>query len=322
MTTNLAVTLHNGSTMPLIGLGVWKIPNEITAETVYNAIKLGYRLLDCASDYGNEKEVGQGLAKAFAEKIVKREEMFITSKLWTTNHAREHVEPACRRTLADLQLDYLDLYLIHFPIALAYVDFNVRYPAGWEFDPAKKTGLVFVDVTYRETWEGMEQLVPKGLTKNIGVSNINCQAIMELLKYAKIKPAVNQIEHHPYLQQPQLINYCASKGIAITAFSPLGGASYIQLGNKDAIHTTSLMELDQIKQIAAHHNVTPAQVLFRWAVQRNIAIVPKSSNVDRLKENISLNFQLSPEEMSTIKSLERHLRFNDPSDFVNYPIFG
>ena len=177
--------------MPLVGFGIWKIPKETCAETVYTAIKNGYRLIDSACDYGNEKEAGEGIKRAIDEGICTREELFITSKLWNTYHKKEHVEPACRKSLADLGLDYVDLYLIHFPIALKFVPFETRYPPEWFYDPTEETPVMVEEsISYRETWEAMEELSNAGLCKNIGVSNINCCMIRDLMMYAKVLPAV------------------------------------------------------------------------------------------------------------------------------------
>jgi len=317
------VTLRNGALMPLVGLGTWKIPKDIAAQTVYNAIKAGYRLLDCACDYGNEKEVGEGLKQAIQEGIVKREDVWITSKLWNTFHAKEHVRPACERTLRDLGVEYLDLYLIHFPIALKFVDFSKKYPPEWSNPDTN--GCVFVDVPTSETWSGMEELVQAGLVKNIGVSNFNNQHIMDLMKYANIKPAALQVELHPYLQQPQLVEYCQrpSVNIAVTAYSSFGGVSYIPLGSPLAKETTNLLEHPTVLDIAKKHNKTTAQVLLRWAVQNGVAVIPKSNSLERLKENISVfDFKLDSDDIANLQKLNTAIRFNDPAAYVNYPIFG
>ena len=209
--------------MPNIGLGVWKLPKEIAADTVYNAIKeANVRMLDCACDYGNEIEVGIGIKRAIDEGIVKREELFITSKLWNTYHEKQYVETAIRKSLKDLGLDYLDLYLIHFPIAQKFVDFNVRYPPEWIYDPnATNPKIELINVSYVETWRALEQLKEKGLTKHIGCCNINVQMLMEL-QCEKHPVEVLQIEIHPFLTQNQLVEWCKSNNIYVTAFSGFG----------------------------------------------------------------------------------------------------
>jgi len=322
----MSATLHlrTGAKMPVFGLGTWKIPNDVCAHTVKTALALGYRLLDCAGAYGNEKEVGEGLKHAIAEGIVKREDVFVTSKLWNTFHAREHVKVACKKTLQDLGLNYVDLYLVHFPISLKYVDFATRYPPDWPHAPPNPE-VVVVDVPIRETWEAMEELVAEGLVKTIGISNFNCQLIMDLMKFAKIKPAVNQVEIHPYLPQTQLVEYCQRKDvhIPITAYSSFGGISYVNLGNPLAKTTVNLLEHDVIKAIAHKHKKSTSQVLLRWAVQKEIAVIPKSVSEHRLKENITIfDFELDSKDMDDIKKLDNGTRYNDPGSEFNIPIFG
>jgi len=322
------VSLISGQDMPLVGLGTWKIQKKVCAETVYLAIKSGYRLLDCASDYGNEKEVGEGIKAAINDGTVQRKDLFITSKLWNTYHAKEHVMTACKKTLSDLGLDYLDLYLIHFPICLKYVDFETRYPPGWAYDPDVKNdnpgGCEFVPVPVFETWTAMEELVGVGLVKNIGVSNFNCQLLMDLLAHKKIPPSVLQIEHHLYLQQPRLVNFAKSKGIAITGYSNFGGESFVELDHPLAKEVTSLLKCPDIIKIATKHAKTTAQVCLKWIVQNKVAVVPKSINPKRLVENLDLfEFELDAEDMKMIKALDAHgrIRFNNPGEFIDYPIF-
>lgn len=216
--------------LPQFGLGTWKIPREKAAELVYESILNGIRAFDCACDYGNEVEVGQGIQRAIREGICTRQELTITSKLWNTYHAQEHVEKAIRRSLLDLQLDYLDLYLIHFPISLKYVPMDVRYPPEWIYDPtASPLRIEVCPIPIQETWEAMQSLVDLGLTKHIGLSNFNVQSISDILSYARIPPAVLQVELHPYLQQQPLVDFCHAHDIQITAYSPLGASSYIEI---------------------------------------------------------------------------------------------
>lgn len=309
------LVLKSGDRMPAVGLGCWKIPNEKMADTAYNAIKAGYRLIDEACDYGNEKEAGAGINKALAEGIVKRDELFVTSKLWNTYHRKEHVKAACQRTLADLGLDYLDLYLIHFPISLKFVPFEKRYPPEWFYDPeASDARMVEDPVPIRETWEAMEELVKEGLVKNIGVCNMGTASLRDILSYAKIQPAVLQVELHPYNAQENLLRFCRENSIAVTGFSNLGAGSYVELNM--ATTQQSCLEEELVKSIAAKHKRTPAQVVLRWAVQRGTAIIPKTTKVERMEENIDLfKFTLSKEEMESISKLNRNIRFNDPGNF-------
>ena len=213
--------------MPAVGLGLWKIAREDTPEMVRGAIAEGYCHLDSAADYGNEAEVGEGIRLALQQGLVDRDSLWVTSKLWNTYHRPEHVRSACERTLKDLGLSELDLYLIHFPIALEYVDFETRYPPEWLVDPSAETPKMQPDaVPFADTWGAMEALVEAGLVKEIGVCNYNSGLLHDLMAYAKIKPAMLQIESHPYLTQERLLRAAAQYEMAVTAFSPLGALSY------------------------------------------------------------------------------------------------
>lgn len=313
--------------MPALGLGLWKIEKSETAVSVKEAIKAGYRHLDSAADYGNEREVGEGIAQAIEGGLCTREELWITSKLWNTYHSPEHVQAACEKTMSDLGVDYLDLYLIHFPIALKYVDFNDRYPPEWFFDPSAENPIMeTAAVPLHETWQAMETLVEKGLVKQIGVCNYNSGLLHDLVAYSKIKPAMLQIESHPYLTQERLLRIAKDYDLAVTAFSPLGALSYVALdmANKGE----SVLEQEVVKLAAARVNRTPAQVVLRWGVQRGCAIIPKTSKVERLKENFALfDFELNESEMAAISDLNLNRRFNDPAVFCDlafnkfYPIY-
>ncbi len=307
--------LTGGATMPAVGLGMWKIDKPQVPSLVEEAARCGYRHFDCACDYGNEAEVGDGLTRVFEAGICQREEIWITSKLWNTYHAAEHVRPALERSLSDLRLDYLDLYLVHFPIALKFVSPEVCYPPGWIHDPnSSQPQMELVPVSVRETWEAMEQLVREGLVRNIGVCNFNCALLRDLLTSAEIAPAVLQIELHPYLTQAKLLRFCQQQRIAVTAFSPLGAASYFSLDM--AKKGESVLEQSIVGDIAARHDKTPAQVVLRWGVQRGTAVIPKTSRPERLRENLSLfDFELSADEMQSIDHLNRNRRFNDPGEF-------
>lgn len=304
-----------GSPMPAVGLGFWKIERDETAQAVRDALDAGYRHLDCACDYGNEAEAGEGIARALADKVCSREELWVTSKLWNTYHRREHVRPALERTLADLKLDYLDLFLVHFPIALRYVPFDERYPPEWLFDPdASEPRLALDKVPLAETWAAMEDLVRDGLVRHIGVCNYTTGLLHDLLNYAEIPPALLQIESHPYLTQEPLLKLCAQRGIAVTAFSPLGALSYLSLdmaGRDESVLTEPV-----VVEAARRVGRTPAQVVLRWGVQRGTAVIPKTTRRERLAENIALfDFELSAGEMAAISALNANRRFNDPGVF-------
>ncbi|WP_255573823.1 aldo/keto reductase [Erythrobacter sp. SCSIO 43205] len=304
------------STMPPVGFGLWKIPRENTAEAVIEAIRAGYRHFDSAADYANEAETGEGIARAIEEGLVTREELWITSKLWNTFHAPEHVEEACRKTLADLQLDCLDLYLIHFPIALEYVPIEERYPPEWLFNPdAAEPEMRPARVPLYQTWHAMEALVEKGLVNRIGVCNYNTGLIHDLMSYAAIKPSHVQIESHPYLTQEKLIRCARGYGIDVTAFSPLGAQSYFELNMAEA--SESLLGAAPVMVAAEAHNKTPAQVLLKWGVQRGTSIIPKTTKPERMRENLDIDdFKLSAVEMAAISALNQDRRFNDPGVFA------
>ncbi len=313
--------------MPAVGLGTWKIEREATARAVQDAISIGYRNIDSACDYGNEVEAGEGIKAAISAGHCSREDLWVTSKLWNTYHRPEHVRPACERSLSDLGLDYLDLYFIHFPIALRYVDFEDRYPPEWIYDPnAAKPAMEVDAVPLHETWAAMEELVEAGLVKHIGVCNYTSGLLIDLMAYSTIKPAMLQIESHPFLTQEPLLRLAADFGVAVTAFSPLGAQSYVSLDM--ATEADTVLTAAPVVAAAKRVQRTPAQVVLRWGVQRGTAIIPKTTRPERLRENLALfDFELSNEEMAAISNLNQDRRFNDPGVFCEqafgtfYPIY-
>lgn len=247
---------------------------------------------------------------------MKRSELFIVSKLWNTFHDADRVAPICRRQLADWGLDYFDLYLVHFPVALEYVDPSVRYPPGWFADDAG-TEIRPSRATIQETWRAMEDLVSgdNGLARSIGVSNFQAQLLYDLLRHARVPPATLQVEHHPYLVQPLLLRAARAEGIAVTAYSSFGPAGFVELDMARAKDAVPLMEEGTVKSVADKHGKTPAQVLLRWATQRGIAVIPKSSSEARMKENLeSIDFDLEDKEIEAISALDKNLRFNQPTN--------
>jgi len=310
------IKLSSGHTMPQVGFGLWKVDNATCADTVYNAIKTGYRLFDGACDYGNEKEAGEGVARAIKDGLVQRSDLFIVSKLWNTFHESSQVAPICQKQLSDWGIEYFDLYIVHFPVALRYVDPAVRYPPGWEYS-GKEGDIQLSNATIQETWQAMEGLVGKGYAKSIGISNFQGSLILDLLRYAKIRPATLQIEHHPYLVQPTLLKLAKDEGIAVTAYSSFGPQSFIELEWQRAKDTPVLFEHPVVTAAAKKHGKTPAQVLLRWATQRGLAVIPKSNNQERLKQNLEVtSFDLEESEIDEISNLDRNLRFNNPTDYL------
>ncbi len=309
------IDLKWGARLPKVGFGFWKVEKEKTAEVCRTAIEVGYRHLDCACDYGNEVEVGQGIAQAVNDGLCERDDLWVTSKLWNTYHAPEHVQAACEKSLVDLGLDYLDLYLIHFPIAQRFVPFEKNYPPGWFFNlNATNPTIEEARVPVSDTWQAMEELAKSGLVRNIGICNFGTSQMRDLLSYAKIRPSVLQVETHPYLTQEKLRRFCDQEKIAYTAFSPLGAQSYFSLGMADPAE--AVLENPVIKSITAATGRTAAQVLLRWGVQRGTAVIPKTSSRDRMEENINVfDFQLTEGQMNAISSLDQQRRFNDPGDF-------
>ena len=303
------------NSMPVVGLGLWKIDPANVAQAVYDAIKAGYRHLDSAADYGNEAEVGEGIKRAIDDGLCTREALWVTSKLWNTFHREEHVAAACRKSLDDLGLDYFDLYLVHFPIALRYVDFADRYPPEWLFDPSAEAPTMQRDlVPLSETWSAMERLVDDGLARHIGVCNYNTGLLHDLMSYARIKPAMLQIESHPYLTQEALIRTAQEYGMAVTAFSPLGASSYLELDMASQEETVLTERV--VAEIAERHDVSAAQVVLRWGLQRGTSVIPKTTKPERLSENLALaGFELSQDEMAAISGLNKNRRFNDPGVF-------
>lgn len=303
------ITFKNQDKMPMLGLGTWKSgPGEVYQAVLW-ALEAGYRHIDCAAIYQNEKEVGDALQKAFKEGLVKREELWITSKLWNNAHELDKVEGGIQQTLGDLQLDYLDLYLIHWPISLKD---GVTFPSSGE------DFLDYNTVPLSETWKGMEALKEKGLTKHIGVSNFNIKKLKEVRDNCKIVPEVNQIELHPYLPQNGLVDYCKQNGINLTAYSPLGSADRPKARQKDS--DPILMEHEVFKDIAQKHNSSVAQVLIAWSLHREIAVIPKSANKERIIANLkSKDINLSEDDLNNIGKIEGHHRYIDGTFFTEVP---
>lgn len=289
----------NRDKMPAFGLGTWKSkPGEVYA-AVRHAIKTGYRHIDCAAAYGNEAEIGKAFTDAFREGDVTRDELWVTSKLWNNAHLKEDVRPALEQTLKDLNLDHLDLYLMHWPIALKP---GVGFPAsGDDF-------LSPEEIPVAVTWAAMEECLAAGLTKHIGVSNFSIKKLKALNATSNIKVEVNQVELHPFLQQNSMLDFCQKENIVLTAYSPLGSSD--RPAAFKAPNEPSLLENKSIMEIAKANDCSTAQILISWAIQRGTSVIPKSVNLDRIEQNFqATSIMLCEADIKKIARLDMHARY-------------
>ncbi|THH29048.1 hypothetical protein EUX98_g5148 [Antrodiella citrinella] len=305
MSFNKKITLANGEQIPQIGLGTWlSAPGEV-GKAVEIAIRQGYRHIDEAMVYKNQPEVGEALKKVIPS-VVKREDLFITSKLWNHDHRAADVERELDETLAQLGVDYVDLYLVHWPIAFPAGAFVTRHP-----DSSKEEFIVDTSVDLVETWTAMTEL-PKSKVKSIGVSNFSIDHIKGIAEATGVWPVVNQIEAHPLLQQPELEAFCKEHNIHITAYSPLGHGLE---GKK------MLTEYPEVQEIAKKLNAEPAQVLIAYGAKRGYSVVPKSTNEARLKTNFT-QVELPEEDYEKLSALYGkygRTRFNIPFTYHYAP---
>lgn len=291
---------RNGDNIDAIGLGTWKSDPGEVGQAVEAALEAGYRHIDCAAIYRNEAEVGTALSKVFARGEIRREDVHITSKLWNNAHLKDDVEPALKKTLSDLGLDYLDLYLIHWPVA---------FRPGLEAFPESESDFLTPDqAPISETWEAMLAARDQGLTRHVGVSNFSIRKLDRLAASGAEMPEMNQVELHPYLQQDELLAWCREHDVLVTAYSPLGSIDRPEeMKGEDE---PSLLENEVIGEIAEKHGASPAQILIAWAVARDTIVIPKSTNPQRIRQNLeSAHIQLDATDMDRIRSLDRHYRY-------------
>jgi len=288
----------NGDRMPALGLGTWKAAPGEVGQAIEEAVRIGYRHFDCASIYGNEAEIGDTLQRLFKEGTVERDDLWITSKLWCNRHERGDVELAIEETLGHLQCEYLDLYLVHWPVALKHEVKSVS--SGEDF-------LSLDEVPLSETWSAMEDVCERGLTRHIGVSNYSASKIAAHAD-ARIFPEVNQVEMHPYLSQQGLVDYGSENGVFTTAYSPLGSKDRPE-GMRSGDDPV-LLEDETIRKIAERLGATPAQVLLAWALGRGTSAIPKSVNPGRMAENFAAaSLELDAAAMGEINALDRARRY-------------
>jgi aldehyde reductase len=278
-------------TMPALGFGTLIPDATETRNATRTALEAGFRHLDCAERYRNEEQVGEAIQQAIQAGLLTRKDLFVTSKLWNNNHRPERVQPAFASSCGRLRLDYIDLYLIHTPFA---------FQPGDNQDPRDQNDHVIYDkdITLMDTWRAMEKLVDSGKCKAIGLSDVSLEQVQEIFKPARIKPAVVQVESHPYLPQAELLEFCHRNGLVMLAFAPLGH------GMKPGV-----LENPVIIAIAQRVNKTPAQVLLAWAVQRGTAVLTTPKTPDRARENFNISV-LPAEAMEEIDAIQTRQRLN------------
>ena len=299
--------LASGYDMPIIAYGTFRSDPGEVGPAVLEAIKAGYRHFDLAHIYGNEKEIGSALTQAFDEGLVKREDLFLTGKLWNSDHDVEIVPQACDTSLKNLGIEYFDLYLIHFPVAWKHTGLDTP---SWGGSELSMTPLI-------DTWREMEKLVDNGKCRSIGVSNYPMLLVHDLVTQARVPVSCNQIEIHAYYTRESLVNYCWSRNICVTAHSSLGGGA----ASTQAWKTACPLDDPAVQQIATKHGKSPAQVLLRWHLQRGVIVLPKSVKAHRIAENIDVfEFSLTEEDMKEISALDKYVSYktnpNPLSSFI------
>lgn len=299
-------TFRNGDRIEAIGLGTWKSSPGEVGKAVKIALETGYRHIDCAAVYGNEAEVGQALEEVFSTTEISRKSVHITSKLWNTAHRKQDVIPALKKSLNELRLDYLDLYLMHWPVAFK--------PGLDGFPESNEDFLSLDEVPIIETWEAMLEAKEQGLIRHAGVSNFSIEKLEDLKSNTDDFPEMNQVELHPYLQQEEMIEFGKGNDMLITAYSPLGSSDRPEMMKSD--DEPALLDSEVIQKIADKHNATPAQVLIKWAVERDTLVIPKSTNPGRIKENlVSAEVELDSDDREKIRELNIPYRYLDADMF-------
>lgn len=292
-------TLNDGTIMPAFGLGTWKSPKGEVSQAVEAALKAGYTHIDAAWIYQNEQEVGEGISAAIKAGAIARESLFVTSKLWNAFHQPAEVEKGCRESLSALGLDYLDLYLMHWPIA--FRPDRSSHNSAEDFYSIDELPL-------SKTFEAMAELREKGLVKSVGVSNFSISKLENIIAETGVVPAVNQVEMHPYNPQNDLLSYCQDKGIRVTAYSPLGSGD--RPASMKAKDEPPLLENETVQAIAAQENLSPAQLLIAWGLDRETVVIPKSTNAKRIAENLAaVGHTISAEARNALNNVSIQHRY-------------
>ncbi|KAE8613369.1 hypothetical protein XENTR_v10007690 [Xenopus tropicalis] len=308
------IELSDGHKMPVLGFGTYapqKSPKHLAEEGTKVAIDVGYRHIDCAFIYGSEVEVGRAIGAKIADGTVKREDVFYTGKLWSTFHTPERVRVCLEKSLKDLQLDYMDLFIIHNPM---------EFKPGDDPLPLDENGkFIYHNTDIRDTWKALEKCKDAGLVRSIGVSNFNHKQLELILNMPglKYKPVCNQVECHIYLNQSKLLEFCKSKDIVLVGYSVLGSSRDERWIDQNS---PVLLEDPVLNVIAKKLNRTPAQVAMRYLLQRGVVVLAKSFTPARIQQNFQVfDFQLDAEDMKSLDGLNRHLRYVDTTTWSDHP---